>query len=193
MEGFLVRKGGLTSTTSFASNECATSVPHWALWGELVGGGRGWGGRGLGFGRQSANNSHLPLCSLHFIMPGGCGSPALLWACGHPEQRVKGGGTSLPPPCEALYCGVGLQDQVPRMALILPRQRTGALPPSTGGGWKISSLPAPSSAIPAREITCWELLLPHSGSGKENYFPVGPCLWHHQSTWRWNQSTEVLR
>lgn len=30
-----------------------------------------------------------------------------------PEKRVKGGGTSLAPPREALYCGVGLKDQAP--------------------------------------------------------------------------------
>lgn len=98
-----------------------------------------------------------------------------------PEQRVKGGGTSLAPPREALYCGVGLEDQALRMARMLPRQRTGALPPSTGGGWKISSLPDPSSAIPAREMK--HANTPASTQcGKENYFPVGPNLRYHQST-----------
>ena len=138
MEGFLVRNGEWPAPPLCL--QCASSAPHWALWG-------GWRVEGR---VPTIPASHSLFTPFHNARWAWWSSPPL--GLQTPEQRVKGGGTSLAPPREALYCGVGLEDQAPRMARMLPRQRTGALPPSTGGGWKISSLPAPSSAIPAREM-----------------------------------------
>lgn len=141
MEGFLVRNGGLICTNSLPMN-VQVQLPAEPC-----------KGRG---GVWQAKCQQFPPPTLftpfHNARWMWWSSPPL--GLRTPRAEGEGGGTSLAPSREALYCGVGLEDQAPQApgtALILPRQRTGALPPSTGGGWKISSLRAPSSAITARE------------------------------------------